>query len=151
MRKKVVKKRTKPRKPKKWSEEKISNSFIIMASDDNNYGDKSYNLVKKTKTNSVYKKVGHIELDNSRIQHSEIDSNLRGKGIGKWFYERVLLDNGKLINSPGSTSIQAKRVHKSLIKKYQHKIDIFGDMKGCSEGDIIYYPKLLKPKNGTKK
>lgn len=135
-------------KRKKWTLSKIKKTFSIMK--EINYDNKIYNLVKKESDN-LYTKVGSLEIDKKTavIESSEIDGKLRGKGIGKYLYEQALLDNKKLATKPSSTSDLAKRLHKSLMKKWEHKHDPYGESIKKSryetgEALIIYYPKLLK-------
>jgi len=130
-------------KRKKWALSKIKKTFSIMKEID--YDSKIYNLVKKESDN-MYLKVGSLEIDKKTacIESSELNKNLRGKGIGKYLYEQALLDNKKLATNPSSTSDLAKRLHRSLMKKWEHKHDPYGDINRGGEGYIIYYPKLLK-------
>ncbi len=138
------------RRATKWTETKIKSEFIILkkVSKDRYDHEINYQLIKKTTPTSqivVIETCGHMDINkDGSISSVEINKSYRGKGIGKYLYEQVLLDNKKLINNPSSTSPEARRVHKSLMKKWAHKIDVFGEEKGSSEGNIIYYPKLKK-------
>ncbi len=156
MSKRKTKKKISKRKKivrRKWSESKIKETFYILKKkDDDSWSDGviQYILLKKGESSSpspyvlsTVKEAGHLYIDNEgHITGSEVNQEYRGKGVGKFLYEQVLIDNKKLISSPAEASDQARRLHKSLMKKWAHKVDTFGEDR--NEGDIIYYPKLKK-------